>query len=83
MRNPWLEKAKKILESNLSMCLATVDGKQPWISPVYFSFDEHLTFYFVSKPTSSCPFLARQPPSTGEGVWVKGRASQVSQMNCL
>ena len=68
MRNPWLEKAKKILESNLSMCLATVDGKQPWISPVYFSFDEHLTFYFVFKPTSSCPFLARQSRGGARGL---------------
>jgi nitroimidazol reductase NimA-like FMN-containing flavoprotein (pyridoxamine 5'-phosphate oxidase superfamily) len=58
---------------------------------VYFAFDEHLTFYFVSEPTSDhVRFLlanpevalaiydSRQPPYTGEGVWVKGRASQVS-----
>lgn len=91
MDDHWLEKAKEILESNLYMCLATVDSNQPWISPVYFSFDSDLTFYFVSEPTSDhVRFLlanpevalaiydSRQPPYTGEGVWVKGRASQVS-----
>jgi hypothetical protein len=50
MSDQWLEKAKDILASNIYMCLATCDGSQPWITPVYFSFDENLTFYFVSAP---------------------------------
>lgn len=72
------------------MCLATVDSTQPWVSPVYFSFNEHLTFFFVAAQTADhvrfllanpevalAVYDSRQPPSTGEGVWVKGRASLV------
>jgi nitroimidazol reductase NimA-like FMN-containing flavoprotein (pyridoxamine 5'-phosphate oxidase superfamily) len=90
MSNQWLEKAKDILANNLYMCLATVDGTRPWVSPVYFSFDENLTFYFVSEQTADhvrfllanpevalAVYDSRQPPYTGEGVWVKGRASLV------
>jgi nitroimidazol reductase NimA-like FMN-containing flavoprotein (pyridoxamine 5'-phosphate oxidase superfamily) len=90
MSNQWVEKAKEILANNLYMCLATVDGTQPWVSPVYFSFDENLTFYFVSEQTADhvrfllanpevalAVYDSRQPPNTGEGVWVKGRASLV------
>ncbi|MEO6891917.1 MAG: pyridoxamine 5'-phosphate oxidase family protein [Ktedonobacteraceae bacterium] len=91
MNNQWLETARDILANNIYMCLSTVDGTRPWVSPVYFSFDEHLTFYFVSEPTSDhVRFLlanpevalaiydSRQPPYTGEGVWVEGQAFPVS-----
>ena len=82
---------RAILANNLYMCLATVDGAHPWMSPVYYSFDEHLTFYFVSESTSDhVGFLlanpevalaiydSRHPPYTSDGVWVKGRACPVS-----
>ncbi|HET8840054.1 MAG TPA: pyridoxamine 5'-phosphate oxidase family protein [Ktedonobacteraceae bacterium] len=90
MRDQWLETARDILENNLYMCLATVDGTRPWVSPVYFSFDEYFTFYFVSESTSHhVRFLlanpeaalviydSRQPPFTGDGVWVEGQAFPV------
>ena len=81
MSDQWLEKAKDTLASNVYIGLATCDGSQPWIPPVYFSFDEYLTFYFVSTPdTDHVRFLlvnpegaiavceSRRPPYTGEGM---------------
>jgi nitroimidazol reductase NimA-like FMN-containing flavoprotein (pyridoxamine 5'-phosphate oxidase superfamily) len=90
MSDPFFEKAKEILSKNIYMCLATVDGKQPWVTPLYFSSDDKFTFYFVSdKDSDHVRFLisnpevaiaiydSTQPPGTGEGVWATGLAGSV------
>jgi nitroimidazol reductase NimA-like FMN-containing flavoprotein (pyridoxamine 5'-phosphate oxidase superfamily) len=62
MSDQWLETVREILANNLYMCLAAVDGTHPWVSPVYYSFDEHLTFYFLSEPSSDhVHFLLANP----------------------
>jgi uncharacterized protein YhbP (UPF0306 family) len=46
--NP-VQKAKQIIEEHLYMTVATssVEG-EPWISPVFYAFDEHYNLFWVS-----------------------------------
>ena len=43
--------AKRIIEANLYMTLATADGEgRPWASPVWFAHEGYAEFVWVSKP---------------------------------
>lgn len=45
--------ARKIIENNQYMSLATVDkDNAPWISPVAYAYDDAWNFYFVTIPSS-------------------------------
>lgn len=43
-----VDKAKKIIEANVYMTIATMDGNVPWISPVFFAYDLDYSLYWVS-----------------------------------
>jgi nitroimidazol reductase NimA-like FMN-containing flavoprotein (pyridoxamine 5'-phosphate oxidase superfamily) len=56
-------KAKAIINSNIYMSIATAskDGK-PWISPVFFAYDENFNLYWVSNKESLHSNLLRSNP---------------------
>lgn len=58
-----VEQAKKIIEENRYMTIATAapDGK-PWIAPVFFAYDSHYNFFWVSNKNSLHSNLIRQNP---------------------
>lgn len=44
-----VEKAKQLVKNNEIMIIATADGTgKPWISPVFFNFDDAYNLYWVS-----------------------------------
>jgi nitroimidazol reductase NimA-like FMN-containing flavoprotein (pyridoxamine 5'-phosphate oxidase superfamily) len=83
--------ARTIIQDNLYMVLATADETgMPWASPVYFANDGDTRFFWVSAPdaTHSRNIAARAdvgiaifdstaPISTGQGVYLRGRAAEV------
>ena len=63
MEDPNLEKAKKIIEENLYITIATAtkDGK-PWISPVFFRYDKTYNLFWVSNKNALHSKLIRENP---------------------
>ena len=59
----YKEKAKRIIQKNIYMAIATasVNGK-PWISPVFFAFDENYNLFWVSNKDSLHSNLVRSNP---------------------
>src|SRR3989338_8693997 len=82
------ELVKKIIKNNIYLSLSTCNGKSPWVAPLQYVVDEKHNFYFVS-PINSLHarhilknqniaftiFDSHQPPGTGEGIQVSGKAS--------
>ncbi len=95
MHEELVKRAKEIIEKIIYITIASVtpEGK-PWNSPVYSAYDRNnYTFYWVSpKATQHSEniinnpnvFLAiydsTVPEGTGEGVYVQGHASVVTDV---
>lgn len=90
----YCKRAKEIIADRDYITIATVtsDGL-PWNSPVYSAFDENYNFYFGTHDGSQKAqnialnpnvFLviydSTVPPGTGEGVYVQGKAEQISNL---
>jgi uncharacterized protein YhbP (UPF0306 family) len=90
-----LEKAKQIIADNIYMTIATasIDGK-PWISPVFFAYDEHYNLFWVSNKHSRHSSLIRDnsnvaivifdstpPEGDGDGVYFEARASELENLD--
>lgn len=55
--------AKRIIEENRYMTLSTASlGGKPWISPVFFSYDEQFNLYWVSNKEALHSKLIRTNP---------------------
>ena len=86
------EVARRIIQDNLYMVLATSDETgRPWPSPVYFANAGYTRLYWVSSPEAShsrniatrpeigiAIFDSTAPISTGQGVYLRARAAEVS-----
>jgi nitroimidazol reductase NimA-like FMN-containing flavoprotein (pyridoxamine 5'-phosphate oxidase superfamily) len=85
------ERARQTLETVINGSVATVcvDGR-PWNTPLYFAFDQNLTFYWRSRVEAvhsrniaTCPdvllviFDSTRPDDTGHAVYVRGRAREL------
>ena len=84
--------ARSVIENNVYLSLATTSDSQPWISTLYYGFDEDFSFYFVSARDSlhvqqilANPRVAvaiydsTQPARAGIGVQIDGIASMVQE----
>lgn len=60
------EKVKYLIENNTTMIIATAnaDGK-PWISPVFFSYDDQFNLYWVSDKKAQHSASVRTRPQVG------------------
>ncbi len=85
--NDHIQKAKQIISQNIYMSIATssLEGK-PWISPVFFAYDQQYNLYWVSEKTSRHSTLikenpqvaivifdSRAPEGEGDGVYFEAK----------
>jgi nitroimidazol reductase NimA-like FMN-containing flavoprotein (pyridoxamine 5'-phosphate oxidase superfamily) len=85
------EVVRSIVDANAYMTLATADEHgSPWASPVWYATADDREFVWVSAPQARHSrnlarrpdlaiviFDSRQPPGTGEAVYLSARAEQV------
>lgn len=86
------ETAKKIIEENIYCTIATssLEGK-PWISPVFFAYDDRYNIYWVSNkdalhsqniklnPSIAIVFFnSKAPEGEGDGVYFEANAQELS-----
>ncbi len=83
--------AKKIIEENIYLTLATsTKNGKPWISPLFFAFDENYNFYWISGKNSLHSqlisrnpnvaiviFDSKTPVGTGDGVYFEAVAEEL------
>lgn len=90
----YKKQAKEIIASNIYMTIATVsqDGK-PWISPVFFAYDDEYNLYWVSDKNSHhskliCEskrvaiviFDSSAPEGEGDGVYFEAEAFELNDV---
>lgn len=92
-RSAYRKEAKKIVDSNKYMVLATADTEgKPWSATVAFAYDKDYNFYFISavdsrhaENISKNPrvsfviFDSTQDIGDSEGIQAEGRASVVER----
>ena len=86
------EKAKKILEDNIYCVIAssTKDGK-PWISPVFYGYDDEYNIYWISDKdarhsnlirnnpqVSIVIFNSQAPEGEGDGVYFQAMVEEIN-----
>lgn len=88
-----IKTAKKIIEENIYLTLATSskDGN-PWVSPLFFAYDENYTFFWVSGKDALHSKLIRENSKVaivifdstvsegkGDGVYFKAIVEELNQ----
>lgn len=89
--------AKEIIANNIYMTIATasLDGK-PWISPVFFAYDERYNLFWVSDKNSRHSttirnnpqvaiviFDSKAPEGTADAVYIEAEVEELSDDNAL
>ena len=87
------DQAKKIIKENIYLTIATstIDGK-PWISPLFFAYDENYNLYWISNKDSLHSQLIRKnhrvaivifdssaPEGKGNGVYFDAKAKELQE----
>lgn len=86
------ETARKIIESNLYMVVSTAnEAGKPWVSPVFFAYDEAYNLYWVSyteaehsknirnrKEVAIVIFDSAAPEGQGQGVYFDAEAHELT-----
>lgn len=86
-----IEKAKKIIAENIYMTIATAGkNSEPWISPVFFAYDDQYNLYWVSNKEARhsqnirensrvaiVTFDTRSPEGEGDGVYFECEAHEL------
>jgi pyridoxine/pyridoxamine 5'-phosphate oxidase len=84
--------ASAIIDANLYMTLATVDGDgRPWVSPVFYATKDYAEFYWISSPetthsrnlalhphVSMVVFDSKVPAYSGQAVYMAATAAQLA-----
>ena len=88
----YIKEAKEIIANNIYMTIATAstDGS-PWVSPVFFAYDDKYNLYWTSDKNSRHSNLVRKnelvaivifdssaPEGEGDGVYFEARASELN-----
>lgn len=93
--NKSIEKAKQILAENIYCTVATASSNGiPWISPVFFGYDEGFNIYWISDKNSKHSQLIRQNPKVaivifnsqapegkGDAVYIEAEAYELIDEN--
>lgn len=89
-----VEKAKQILEDNIYCVIASSskDGK-PWISPVFYGYDENYNIYWISDKDARHSELIRNNPQVaivifnsqapegkGDGVYFEAMVEEINDV---
>jgi uncharacterized protein YhbP (UPF0306 family) len=80
-----------ILKSNLYLTVATSDQNSPWISNIYFTYDNDYNFYWYSPKNSKHSIIIKENPNTAlcifnstavgddvTAIYVKAKAYEVT-----
>lgn len=84
----WIKKAKKVIEENSFMVLATTDQQYPWVTPVFYAHDENYNFYWHSAPVTKHSKFIEQNPNVSivifnstnpelPGLYMEGKAMEL------
>lgn len=87
----YIKEAKQIIANNIYMSIATANTNGiPWISPVFFAYDDQYNLYWVSNKNSRHSQLIRAnnqiaivifdssaPEGEGDGVYFEATASEL------
>lgn len=63
------EKARKIIDENYYLTLATCLENDPWIAPLWYAVDEELVFYFISEHSSIHASHVKQNPNVAFSIY--------------
>jgi len=88
----YIKEAKDIISSNIYMTVATASLEgDPWISPVFFAYDDTYNLYWVSDKNSRHSKLIREndrvaivvfdssaPEGEGDGVYIEAQAVELN-----
>lgn len=88
----YVNKAKQIITENIYCTIATASlDSKPWISPVFYAFDEELNIYWVSdknalhsKNLRENPqgaiviFNSQAPEGEGDGVYIEAKLIELT-----
>ena len=89
----YVQKVRKIIEKNVFMTIATAtpDG-EPWVTPVFYSYDGELNFYWYSssrtkhsqliaknKKVAVTIFNSNASEEDTAGVYITGKAHEVEK----
>jgi nitroimidazol reductase NimA-like FMN-containing flavoprotein (pyridoxamine 5'-phosphate oxidase superfamily) len=91
----FLEISKQIIRDNVYLTMATASGGRgdPWASPVYYAYDDHYNFYWISSPRSQHSvnignndhkiafviFDSNAKLASGQGVYLEGKAYELDR----
>lgn len=89
----YIIEAKQIIEENIYCTIATASSdSKPWISPVFYAFDEGYNFYWVSdknalhsKNINQNPhgaiviFNSQAPEGEGDGVYIEAKLVEITE----
>lgn len=88
--------ARKIIDSNRYLTLATADGAgQPWACPVWYAHEDYTSFMWVSRPgarhsrniaaratVSAVIFDSTVPEARTQAVYLEARAEELTGAEC-
>jgi len=88
----YIKEAKEIISNNIYMTIATASLEgDPWISPVFFAYDDTYNLYWVSDKNSRHSKLLREnrrvaivifdssaPEGEGDGVYFEAQAVELN-----
>lgn len=86
-----VKKAKEIIEENIYMVISSASRKgKPWISPVFFAYDNYYNLFWVSNRNSRHSqliqnnsaiaiviFNSQAPEGQGDGVYFEAEAKEL------
>ncbi len=70
-----IEKAAQIIQENVYLTLATVEGNKPWAAPLFYIYDENLNFYFHSRKSSRHAEEIRKNPDCAVAIFDSTKCS--------
>ena len=88
----YKEEAREIIANNIYMVIATASPSgEPWISPVFFAYDDEYNLYWTSDKNSQhsnlirknskvaiVVFDSRAPEGEGDGVYFEAQAVELN-----
>ena len=90
--NDAISKVKQIIKENIycTIATATADG-EPWVSPVFYGYDDKYNIYWISDKNAKHSQLVRQnprasivffnskaPEGEGDGVYIQATVSELN-----
>src|SRR5579859_5206212 len=76
MANDIIERAKRILDANRYMILATSHEEKPWSTPVFYAHDENYNFYWYSRKDTRHSVTIKDNKSVSASIFGVGNKDE-------